>query len=148
MLAIICISEKYVNDKCTFVHELKIKKDLLYNWRYALNYFINGKEKDVEEAKKHSIEIYNFLVESIDYPLFNNELKKVRENIKFDTLEIEKQKKVILELFKLFKCSSTNANLKEFGLSDRIGRLSGINIKDGYIITKSTTGLKEFKYKI
>ena len=63
-------------------------------------------------------------------------------------LEIEKQKKVILELFKLFKCSSTNANLKEFDLSDRIGRLSGINIKDGYIITKSTTGLKEFKYKI
>lgn len=129
-------------------HELKIKKDLLYNWRYALNYFINGKEKDVEEAKKHSIEIYNFLVESIDYPLFNNELKKIRENIKFDTLEIEKQKKVILELFKLFKCSSINANLKEFDLSDRIGRLSGINIKDGYIITKSTTGLKEFKYKI
>ena len=75
-------------------------------------------------------------------------MKKVRENIKFDTLEIEKQKKVILELFKLFKCSSTNANLKEFGLSDRIGRLSGINIKDGYIITNSTTGLKEFKYKI
>ena len=63
-------------------------------------------------------------------------------------MEIEKQKKVILELFKLFKCSSINADLKEFGLGDRIGRLNSVNIKDGYIITKSTTGLKEFKYKI
>ena len=40
-----------------------------------------------------------------------------------------------------------NANLKEFGLKDRIGRLTGKVISEGTIIYKSITGIREKKYE-
>ena len=47
----------------------------------------------------------------------------------------------------VYKCSSENANLKEFGLKDRIGRLTGKVISEGTIICKSITGIREKKYE-
>ena len=47
----------------------------------------------------------------------------------------------------MYHCNSVNANLSEFGLSDRIGRLSGNNITSGTIIFKSITGIWESKYE-
>jgi len=44
--------------------------------------------------------------------------------------------------------NSANGNLKDFGLSDRIGRLSGYNIDNGTIISTSTTGIKERDYEL
>ena len=40
-----------------------------------------------------------------------------------------------------------NGNLKEYGLGDRIGRLSGYNISTGTIISKSVTGIWKRKYE-
>ena len=124
-------------------HELKIKKDLLYSWRFALNYIINDKNQYEDEARKFIVDIYNFLMAVPDYPLFKNIISKIKLILQFDNLDLQGQKKIIIELFKLYSCSSVNANLKEFGLGDRLGRLTGCSITDGKIISKSITGLKE-----
>ena len=47
----------------------------------------------------------------------------------------------------MLHCNSVNANLKEFGLGDRMGRLSGCNVTEGTLIHKSVTGIKEQKYE-
>ena len=47
----------------------------------------------------------------------------------------------------MYHCNSVNANLTEFGLGDRIGRMSGNNITSGTIISKSVTGIWESKYE-
>ena len=62
-------------------------------------------------------------------------------------MSFDELSKVIIELFKLYHCNSVNANLKEFGLGDRIGRLSGNNITTGVLKFKSVTGIKEEKYE-
>ena len=75
------------------------------------------------------------------------ELDKIRNKVNFENLALAQQKKIIQELFKMLHCNSVNANLSEFGLGDRIGRLSGYNITDGIIISKSVTGIRESKYE-
>ena len=81
------------------------------------------------------------------FPLFNKELDKIRNKVNFEDLNLNQQRKIISELFKMFHCNSVNANLSEFGLGDRIGRLSGYNIKNGIIISKSVTGIRESRYE-
>ncbi len=69
---------------------------------------------------------------------------------KKDTKELTKVD-VVLELFKLLKCNSCNANLKLLNktikFSDRVGRKHGVNIKTGTLIYKSPAGLKEKRYE-
>ncbi|MCI9434794.1 MAG: hypothetical protein HFI86_05960 [Bacilli bacterium] len=100
---------------------------------------------------------------SIDYPLYENvfdKLCKIDEENVFDNLNLVNKnindksiskKQVILELFKMLKFNSTNANLEKLKCSvkfnDRVGRNSGINIKNGIFIYKSVTGLRERKYE-
>lgn len=127
--------------------QLKIYKDKMKNWRYALEYLLNDKRKYIEEANKYVDEIYKFLVNIDLYPLFANDLAKIKEKLLFEDLELEKKKKIIKELFKMLHCNSTNANLSEFGLGDRMGRLSGNNITVGIIISKSVTGIRESRYE-
>ena len=127
--------------------QLKIYKDKMKNWRYALEYLLNDKRKYIEEANKYVDEIYKFLVNIDLYPLFANDLAKIKEKLLFENLELEKKKKIIKELFKMLHCNSTNANLSEFGLGDRMGRLSGNNITVGIIISKSVTGIRESRYE-
>ena len=81
------------------------------------------------------------------FPLFNKEIDKIRNNFDFKSLSLEQQKKIIKELFKMYHCSSDTANLSEFGLGDRMGRLSGNNITRGIIISKSVTGIRESRYE-
>lgn len=127
--------------------QLKIYKDKMKNWRYALEYLLNDKRKYIEEANKYVDEIYKFLVNIDLYPLFANDLAKIKEKLLFENLELEKKKKIIKELFKMLHCNSANANLSEFGLGDRMGRLSGNNITVGIIISKSVTGIRESRYE-
>ena len=81
------------------------------------------------------------------YFLFENNITKIEDKLIADNLNIEEIEKVIIELLKLYHCNSENANLKDFGLGDRIGRLSGINITNGTIISRSSTGIKEKYYE-
>ena len=127
--------------------QLKISKDKMKNWKYSFEYLLNDKQQYIEDTKKHINEIYEFLINLDIFPLFNNEINKIKNQLNFSNLELEHQKKVVKELFKLYHCNSVNANLSEFGLGNRIGRLSGNNITSGIIISKSITGIRESKYE-
>ena len=127
--------------------QLKITKDKMKCWKYALQYLLNDKKQYIDFAEKYVNEIYNFLINIELFPLFNKELDKIRNKVNFEDLNLNQQRKIISELFKMFHCNSVNANLSEFGLGDRIGRLSGYNIKNGIIISKSVTGIRESRYE-
>ena len=127
--------------------QLKITKDKMKCWKYALQYLLNDKIQYIDFAEKYVNEIYNFLINIELFPLFNKELDKIRNKVNFEDLNLNQQRKIISELFKMFHCNSVNANLSEFGLGDRIGRLSGYNIKNGIIISKSVTGIRESRYE-
>ena len=60
------------------------------------------------------------------------------ENYSFKQLSV-----IIKQLLIIYHCNSSNGNLKEFNLSDRIGRLSGNNITAPAFIFTSVTGLKQ-----
>ena len=127
--------------------QLKIAKDKMKHWKYALQYLLNDKKQYIDFAEKYINEIYDFLINLDLFPLFNKELDKIRNKVNFENLALDQQKKIIQELFKMFHCNSINANLSESGLGDRMGRLSGYNITDGIIISKSVTGIRESKYE-
>ena len=127
--------------------QLKISKDKMKHWKYALQYLLNDKNQYIDFAEKYVNEIYNFLINLELFPLFNKDLDKIKNKVNFGNLVLDQQKKIIKELFKMLHCNSINANLSEFGLGDRMGRLSGYNITDGIIISKSVTGIRESKYE-
>lgn len=82
------------------------------------------------------------------FPLFNKEISKIEQNLNTNELCFEDLSKIIVELLKIYHCNSVNGNLKDYGLGDRIGRLSGFNIDSGNLIFSSTTGIKQIKYPI
>ena len=122
--------------------QLKIPKKLYVKWKYALNYILKNNQKYQEDALKYIDDIYSFLLNINYYPLFESAIDKIKNNISFSELSLSDKQQIINELLNLFHCNSINANLSKYNLSDRIGRLSGINITSGTIITKSITGLK------
>ena len=127
--------------------QLKVCKDKMKVWKYAFQYLLNDENKYLEYAKKYINDIYNFLINLNMFPFFNKEIDKIRNKFDFKSLSLEQQKKIIKELFKMYHCSSDTANLSEFGLGDRMGRLSGNNITRGIIISKSVTGIRESRYE-
>lgn len=140
------------NCELSNAYQLKIPKDLLKRWKYTLNYIINNvpipKRNDIqilssEEIRTQEIEIINYLYSVRNYfPLFEKEISNIEEKLDLDNLTTESLSKVILELLKIYHCNSTNGNLKEFNLSDRIGRLSGFNITNAKFKFNSITGIK------
>ena len=116
-------------------------------WKYALEYILNDKKSYIEYAEKYANDIYEFLINLDMFPLFEKEIQKITNKINFNNLQLNQKKKVIKELFKMYHCNSINANLSEFGIGDRIGRLSGNNITTGTIISKSVTGIRENRYE-
>lgn len=137
-----------ISNNCAIsnAQQLKISVADYKKWKYALEYILHENKKYLDYALIYIDAIYNFLINRTDYPLYNNCLSKIKEVINFNTLSLELKVKVIKEMFKLFQCNSVNANLSDFKLGDRIGRLSS-NITEGTIISKSTTGIKENKYE-
>ena len=83
-----------------------------------------------------------------NYPLFESEITKIEEKINFNEMNIDELEKIIVQLFTIYHCNSVNGNLKDFGLGDRIGRLSSKTIDSGIIISTSITGIKESKYEL
>lgn len=127
--------------------QLKISKNLMKKWKYAFQYLLNDKKVYCDEAIKNVDGIYEFLLNLDKYPLFANEVKKIKNNIDFKVLDVLDKKKIIKELIAMLHCNSVNANLSKFGLSDRIGRLSGNDITEGILISKSITGIRESRYE-
>lgn len=116
---------------------------------------------------EQAIDLFKYIIEYIssNCPLYGKiaeNLSLVQDsgefyNLPFD-VSIDEERKglisktiILNQLFVLLKCNSTNANLsklnKTIKFSDRVGRISGKNVKTGTIITKSVTGLKERRYE-
>ena len=141
-------SISHKNCEIANAYQLKISKENMMKWKEALQYILNNKEQYKIEATKVIDDIlrYLLLLQS-KYPLFEKELTKIKEKLNTLELTLEDKKKIIVELFKLFHCNSVNANLKTYGLGDRVGRLASNNITSGILISKSITGIKETKYE-
>lgn len=149
-------STKKRNFEVCNAKQLKIPKNKMMKWKYVLNEILNNYkkyEKDYEEVpfayidQAKEILMYLFQIKN-EYPLFTNELSKTEELLEIDTLQFKDIAYIIREIFKIYHCNSVNGNLKQYGLGDRIGRLSGKTIDSGTIFCKSTTGIKETNYLI
>lgn len=130
--------------------QLKIKKENQIKWAKALDYIINGKtnEEKIKEADKYADDILLFLLTlDKDYPLFANAIINIKNKLNYKDCTLDEKIIIIKELFKLYKCNSSNADLSQFSLSNRIGRLSGNNITSGILIFKDITGIREIKYE-
>ena len=137
------------NCELSNANQLKLSKECMKKWKKALAYIINNKKEYEIDANKYSSDILNYLLSLEDnYPLFAKDILKIKEKLNSSNLTLEDNKKIIIELLKLFHCNSVNANLSSYGLGDRIGRLSGNNITTGTIINKSVTGIKETSYEL
>lgn len=130
--------------------QLKIPVDKAKEWKYVLNKVFNKKYiLEIDDCVLNVMkEIITYLYQQkVNYPLFASEISKIKNKIDLDEMNFEELSKIIIELLKIYHCNSVNGNLKEFGLGDRIGRLSGKNIDSGIYISKSVTGIKESKYE-
>lgn len=137
--------------------QIKIPKEKMLLWKHALNLSLNKvnipqvnntpiiSDSDLTKIMKDII-LYLYQQKSV-YPLFESSITKIEEQLELNELNYEELSKIILELFKIYHCNSVNGNLKDFGLGDRIGRLSGNSITKGTMIFKSITGLKECSYE-
>ena len=134
------------NCELSNAHQFKLTKQYCKKWKYLLYVVLNDlSKKDIFNVKdEDAIEFINYLyLCNKEYPLFENEINKIKENINLDSCSFEELSKIITEILKMYHCNSVNANLKDFGLSDRIGRLSGCNITENKFTFKSVTGIKE-----
>ncbi|NLK23926.1 MAG: type II CRISPR RNA-guided endonuclease Cas9, partial [Clostridiales bacterium] len=187
---------KYFEDVVK-LDNVKILKDKILKYQLIKNdngYFYIVATTELHNAKQLILDteaervIYNInnnyqvtdseLIETLDkilfkintqYPIFNNIFLKVSSNKKvFANLSLEDKKKVILELLKVTKANSQNANLTVLNnkeivsklskeekdalvkCTDREGRLNGkiINIDKTVFIYQSVTGMftREEKY--
>ena len=132
--------------------QLKIKKEKMIKWKYALNRLFN----DNKNINEYSDELYIKNLKNIEnelyenktqYPLFKNAIQQIEDNFKEKELKIEDYETIIRELFKLYHCGSEKVDLSKYGLGDRIGRLSGINISKGTIVSSSCSGIKRKEYE-
>ena len=136
--------------------QLKLSKYNQIRWKRELNFCLNilNFEKylltieNIEDFKNNLKDIIKELFNLKNkFPLFANEIEKIQNKLDLDSLDISDYRKIIRELLTIYHCNSKNGNLKDYGLGDRIGRLSGFNISTGTIITKSVTGIWERKYE-
>lgn len=144
------------NSEVSNAFELNLSKEHQIRWKYVLNKLFNDVEIPIvdnnkvindELELKILLEIIDFLYNLVDkYPLFKNEIIKIKNTLNINDLDKKELYKILKQIFIIYSCKSKNANLKEFGLGDRIGRLSGNSITSGTLIYKSVTGIKQDEF--
>lgn len=95
-------------------------------------------------------DLYFHIVNKLQYyDVFKNVKEKLLEfNNKFILLSKVEKIDVILEIIKITKCNSTNANLKRYGGPERLGRITrSIPLNQIIFINQSITGLYETRKK-
>ncbi len=150
-------SENNKNCEICNAIQLKIKKAQMVKWKYAFEYLLNKNKLYVNEANLFADDIYDFLVnpDISLYPLFTNNLDKIKSKLLFSNLNISEKATVIKELLKLYRCSSNkkeveengNNDLLKFGINKNMTKLGRRVITEGVIISKSYTGIKEDRYE-
>lgn len=121
-----------------------------YNdYKYLLNYIFNNKLiNDLEKEKIDDLSNYLFEKSKSYFPIYLNKFIKLKE--KYDLMDNFNDKCLFLkELFKMTSTSKASANFQNFGLADRMERLSGQNPKNNcLIIYESPAGLHKIFYNI
>lgn len=133
--------------------ELRIKKQQMQKWKYALNMVLNHKKGELsnEELSEMLDEIINFLLSQENYPLFQNNINIIKKYYESNKITLDDKKIFIEQLLNLFNCEKTNCNLKKVSgseLKDNIGRLSGCNVVEGKVYNTSVTGVREKTYEL
>ncbi len=126
--------------------ELQNAKQLFLDEKYY-NMLYCIKELDDESLNELYLNIVNKLQY---YKVFESTKEILLEfNNKFINLSKESKRDVILEILKITKCDSMNANLKKHGGSERLGRIEKkIKLNQITFIHQSITGLYEIRRKI
>lgn len=137
--------------------QIKIPKEKLKEWKYALNAIFNNKRipdkngktiMNESELNQQYNEIIDFLIQQKkNYPLYSDKLQKIHDNKIIYNLDLEKKREMIKRIFIMLKASKTNVNLKDIGLTEREGRITFSNIGHATIINKSVTGLRSRRYE-
>lgn len=125
--------------------QFKVDKQVMIRCKEMLRKVYKEKYNDITEEELLNAKYFiNYLFEcKSNYPLFQKEISKIENNLDIENYSFKQLSVIIKQLLIIYHCNSSNGNLKEFNLSDRIGRLSGNNITEPIFIFTSVTGLKQ-----
>lgn len=150
-------STSHKNCEISNANQLKVKRNQMEEWKYIFNKVLNNgkipkknEEFIIDENNQMKIirNILEYLFKQKEYyPLFEREITKIENTLVLNNLTFEEMSKVLSEMLKIYHCNSVNGNLSEFGLGNRIGRLSGFNIDSGALCFSSVTDIKESTYE-
>ena len=123
--------------------QLKISKAFMKKYKELLRkVYKENYDSITSEDIQYAISFINYLFNcKKNYPLFAKEISKIEDNLDIKNYSFEQLSMIIKQLLVIYHCNSANGNLKDFDLSDRIGRLASINITNPTFIFSSVTGL-------
>ncbi len=133
--------------------EFEIDNINLKKWKYTLNILLNKKKKpstfDYDKYEKDLKEILDYIYEKIaqEYNLYFNLTNELKDIINESLISIEYKEKAIIELLKLLRFNSKNANFKHIKHSLAFGKKNDRVIEHATLITQSVAGLKERTYE-
>lgn len=137
-------SISHKNCELANAHQLKIKKEVMKKYKHMLykvykNDYSEITALDIENA----ISFINYLFNcKEEYPLFKSIIERIESILKLNEYSFEQLSNIIKQLLVIYHCNTSGKdNLKEFGLSERLSRIS-LAIPNANFIFTSTTGLK------
>lgn len=153
------VIEKGVSYYMTSDKEVINSKQCYFGEKYANIYdaicmYISGKikEEDISEDMTSVDEVIGFIIEKISrqYLAYISVIENVKNSIDYTSLAYNDKITLLKELIKLVQVNPQCANLKKFGLSDRMGRKGGYNldINNTIFVDQSITGLYERRYSL
>lgn len=134
--------------------EFHIPKGLMQKWQNTFIRLFKNKPKIIDDNTYNIelIEIIEYIKYNIkkNYKLYSNLLDQINDMFSTDVLsriESDKKEKIIIEMLKLLKIDSQNANLKFLNnkYSMAFGKKNDRTIPTAIIINKSVTGIWENK---
>ena len=134
-----------------FHFDSKTMKKVKYSLRTLFN---KTKPSNIEKYEKDLEYIIKYIVNTIEkeFLLYKNLISELKEMIQFNNLSLlslEDKEKIIIELFKLLKCDSGNANFKFLNskFSSAFGKKNDRTISHAKVHNKSVTGIRDKTYE-
>ena len=128
--------------------EFKFEKEFFIKYKNTLNKLFNNHRVEVENYDNNLSEIIRYIVNKIEneYVLYNNLVPELKSMINYANLDInstENKEKIIIELLKLLKCNSANANFKFLNdkNSSAFGKKNDRTIENVIVKSNSYTGI-------
>ncbi len=137
--------------------EFKFNKDDMIRYKHSLNRLFNDRKQEIDVVKYNDdlVNIIEYIIEEIDgkYSLYKSLIPELKEMIGYNdltNLSEEEKENTIIELMKLLKCNSQNANFKFLSpnFSSAFGKKNGRTIENCIIYNKSKTGIRCIKNEL